>query len=183
MFLNFCVCQWHQRNLEYFLSLYWAADDFGMVLTQVWTANGLIRAPQSLSGVNAMNSQGKEISPLVTLSLLCGFFPHFPAPVPLCSLCLLSSSTALTWLFWQELRITVRILTQSGANFGLFFVFPLELQQQLLHAQKVSSHSSSSLPTCAELPPEQQKADVWEWKCEFHSSGKVLVQGKKLGSL
>lgn len=67
----------------------------------------------------------------------------------------------------------------------ILVLFSLELQQQLLHARSPHTLLSAflTIPTCAELPPEQQKADIWEWKWGFQPSGKVLVQGKKMGSL
>lgn len=94
-----------------------------MVLNPLAVQTCVIRAPQSLSGVNAMNSQGNGISPLVTLSLLCEFFPHFPAPVPLCSL-----------FAEQQHSIDLIILTRAQNNsedpdpelckFWSFFFFP-----------------------------------------------------------
>lgn len=102
---------------------------FVIILSYWWLWNG----SKPVGSSNLCNESPSELVRGKCCELRAMGSPHswlFPCFVgfPLifqlqcpCAHCLLSSSTALTWLFWQELRITVRILTQSCAKFGPFF--------------------------------------------------------------
>lgn len=130
-------------------------------------------APQNLSEVKAMNSQGSGIFPL-SFSRLCGFSPHFPAPV--LSVCW---TAAQHWPDYFDK--SSEWPWASCVNFGpFFFFFPWSCSSScsVLRRSPYPSFCFSNHPHMCRVTSRAAESRNLGIELWIRPSEKVLVQGK-----